>query len=413
MHEKSKKNVSGLSRHGVVLCCAEKGGRFMAKKRANGEGNIRKRKDGRWEGRYTAGYDPATGKRIIKNVLGKTQAEVKEKLVMAMDDAKDLDVARSDDYTVGSWLTNWYMLYARPNVRVSTAEYYRRSIELHINPRIGDIKLNKLTGRDLQKLYQDLRENGRLREVQKEKSPGLSASTVRGIHLMLHNALGRAVKERLIQRNPTEDCIAPKLEKKEMKFLPAEDMKAYLDEADRRHVLPMFYLELVSGLRKGELVAQLWSDLDVENQTIRVSKQATRDEKGNIVIIRPKTETSVRLVSIPQKAIELLQREHLKHPDNPYMFSSTQTGEMLYYPDSIVTLHKRIFKSAGLSYIPFHSLRHTIATAALQNGVDVKTVSSMLGHYNAGFTLCTYTHAARQKQEQASEKMGSFMDKVM
>ncbi|WP_217959753.1 tyrosine-type recombinase/integrase [Acutalibacter muris] len=384
----------------------------MAKKRANGEGNIRKRKDGRWEGRYTAGYDPATGKRLIKNVLGETQAEVKEKLAVAMDDAKDLDIARSDDYTVGSWLTNWYTLYAKPNVRVSTAEYYRRNIELHVTPRIGDIKLNKLTGRDLQKLYQDLRENGRLREAQKEKFPGLSASTVRGIHLMLHNAMDRAVKERLIQRNPTEDCIAPKLEKKEMKFLPVEDMKAYLDEADRRHVLPMFYLELVSGLRKGELVALLWSDLDIENQTISVSKQATRDENGNIVITRPKTETSVRLVSIPQKAVELLQREHLKHPDNPYMFPSTRTGEM-YYPDSIVTLHKRILKSAELSYIPFHSLRHTFATAALQNGVDVKTVSSMLGHYDAGFTLRTYTHATRQKQEQAAEKMGNFMDKVM
>ena len=384
----------------------------MAKKRANGEGNIRKRKDGRWEGRYTAGYDPTTSKRIIKNVLGKTQAEVKEKLASALEDTKDLDVARSDDYTVGSWLTNWYTLYAKPNVRVSTAEYYRRSIELHVNPQIGDIKLNKLTGRDLQKLYQDLRENGRLREAQKAKSPGLSASTVRGIHLMLHNALDRAVKERLIQRNPTADCIAPKLEKKEMKFLAAEDMKAYLDEADRRHVLPMFYLELVSGLRKGELVALLWSDLDIENQTISVSKQATRDENGNIVITRPKTETSVRLVSIPQKAVELLQQEHRKHPDNPYMFPSTRTGEM-YYPDSIVTLHKRILKSAGLSYINFHALRHTFATAALQNGVDVKTVSSMLGHYDAGFTLRTYTHATRQKQEQAAEKMGNFMDKVM
>ncbi len=384
----------------------------MAKKRANGEGNIRKREDGRWEGRYTVGYDPATGKRIIKNVLGKTQAEVKEKLAAAMDDTKDLNVARSDDYTVGAWLTNWYTLYAKPNVRVSTSEYYRRSIELHVNPRIGDIKLNKLTGRDLQKLYQDLRENGRLRDVQKEKSPGLSASTVRGIHLMLHNALDRAVKERLIQRNPTADCIAPKLEKKEMKVLPAEDMKAYLDEANRRHVLPMFYLELVSGLRKGELVALLWSDLDIENQTISVSKQATRDENGSIVITRPKTETSVRLVSIPQRAVELLQQEHRKHPDNPYMFPSTRTGEM-YYPDSIVTLHKRILKSAGLSYIPFHSLRHTFATAALQNGVDVKTVSSMLGHYDAGFTLRTYTHATRQKQEQAAEKMGNFMDKVM
>ncbi len=329
----------------------------MAKKRANGEGNIRKRKDGRWEGRYTAGYDPATGKRLIKNVLGKTQAEVKEKLAVAMDDAKDLDIARSDDYTVGSWLTNWYTLYAKPNVRVSTAEYYRRNIELHVTPRIGDIKLNKLTGRDLQKLYQDLRENGRLREAQKEKFPGLSASTVRGIHLMLHNAMDRAVKERLIQRNPTEDCIAPKLEKKEMKFLPAEDMKVYLDEAQRRNVLPMFYLELVSGLRKGELVALLWSDLDIESQTISVSKQATRDENGNIVITRPKTETSVRLVSIPQRAVELLQQEHRKHPDNPYMFPSTRTGEM-YYPDSIVTLHKRILKSAGLSHINFHALRH-------------------------------------------------------
>ena len=101
------------------------------------------------QGRYTAGYDPATGKRIIKNVLGKTQAEVKEKLAVAMDDVKDLDVARSDNYTVGSWLTNWYTLYAKPNVRVSTAEYYRRSIELHVNPRIGGIKLNKLTAHRL------------------------------------------------------------------------------------------------------------------------------------------------------------------------------------------------------------------------------------------------------------------------
>jgi len=381
----------------------------MAKKRANGEGNIRKRKDGRWEGRYTAGYDPSTGKRIIKNVLGKTQAEVKEKLAQAMESIKDLGVTRMDEYTVESWLTNWYTLYAKPNVRVSTAEYYRRSIELHVNPRIGNIKLNKLTGRDLQKLYQDLRENGRLREAQKEKSPGLSASTVRGIHLMLHNALDRAVKERLIQRNPTEDCTAPKLEKKEMKILSAEDMKAYLDEAARRNVLPMFYLELVSGLRKGELVALLWSDLNVENQTINVSKQATRDKNGNIVITRPKTETSVREVSIPKRAVELLQQEHRKHPDNPYMFPSTRTGEM-YYPDSIITLHKRILRSAGLSYINFHSLRHTFATTALQNGVDVKTVSSMLGHYDAGRT---YTHATRQKQEQAAEKMGDFMSQVM
>ena len=100
----------------------------MAKKRANGEGNIRKRKDGRWEGRYTAGYDTTTGKRIIKNVLGKTQAEVKEKLAQAIDSTKDLDVARSDDYTVATWLAEWYEIYAQPNIRLATAERYKMMI---------------------------------------------------------------------------------------------------------------------------------------------------------------------------------------------------------------------------------------------------------------------------------------------
>ena len=170
----------------------------MAKKRANGEGNIRKRKDGRWEGRYTAGYDEKTGKRIIKSVLGKTQAEVKEKLARALTEVETLDTRRLDEYTLGTWLQTWYELYAKPHLRFSTAEYYRRGIELHITPRIGDIPLKKLTGRDLQWLYKDLQEHGRLREAQKNKQPGLSDSTIRGIHTMLHNALDRAVKERLI-----------------------------------------------------------------------------------------------------------------------------------------------------------------------------------------------------------------------
>ena len=164
----------------------------MAKKRANGEGNIRKRKDGRWEGRYTAGYDPKTGKRIIKNVLGKTQAEVKQKLSTAMEACKAVDVVRSDDYTVAEWLRTWFALYAKPNIRPTTARSYQGSMELHIIPRIGCIKLNKLTGRDIQKLYKDLMENGRLRKAQNSKQPGLSNSTVRGIHMMLHNALDRA-----------------------------------------------------------------------------------------------------------------------------------------------------------------------------------------------------------------------------
>ena len=197
-----------------------------------------------------------------------------------------------------------------------------------------------------------------------------------------------------------------------LRNLQPEHMKAYLDAADARGLLPMFYLELVSGLRKGELVALLWSDLDIKNRTISVSKQYIKNPNGELTLSRPKTETFVRKVSIPQMAVDLLIQEHEKHPGNPYMFPSPITGEM-YYPDSVVNLHKKILKDAGLGHIRFHDLRHTFATLALQNGVDIKTVSSMLGHYDAGFTLRTYTHATRQKQDEAAETMGNFMEQVM
>lgn len=384
----------------------------MAKKRANGEGNIRKRKDGRWEGRYTAGYDPKTGKRLIKNVLGKTQAEVKEKLKRALEETNGLDVSRAaDEYTVASWLRTWYELYAKPNVRTATANRYELIIEQYTVPRIGNIKLKKLTTQHLQKLYKELLESGRI-HVGKGQDNGLSTTTVHSVHLMLHCALERAVKERLISRNPCEDCIVPKPRKLDMKILTPEHMKAYLEAADRRGLLPMFYLELVSGLRKGELVALRWDDVDIRQRTISVSKQYVRNPDGSLELTRPKTENSVRLVSIPQTAVDLLIQEHDKHPDSPYLFPSPLTGEM-YHPDSVVNLHKKILQDAGLEHLRFHDLRHTFATTALQNGVDVKTVSAMLGHFDAGFTLRTYTHATRQKQDEAAQTMGSFMTQVM
>ena len=199
----------------------------MAKKRANGEGNIRKRADGRWEGRYTAGYHSETGKRIIKNVLGKTQAECKAKLSAAMEATRGIDVSRADEYTVATWLRSWYEIYAKPNIRISTANRYQLMVEQYTIPRIGSIKLTKLTSRDLQKLYKDLMENGRIDRKSGHGNPGLSSTTVRSLHLMLHNAFERAVKERLIPRNPTEDCIAPKIQKFEMQILQPEHIKEY------------------------------------------------------------------------------------------------------------------------------------------------------------------------------------------
>ena len=108
----------------------------------------------------------------------------------------------------------------------------------------------------------------------------------------------------------------------------------------------------------------------------------------------------------------MLKQEHAKHPDNPWMFPSGRTGEM-YHPDSVVTLHKRILKDAGREYIRFHDLRHTFATMALQNGVDVKTVSSMLGHYSAGFTLDIYAHVTTDAQLKAAQTMGNILSRAV
>ena len=174
----------------------------------------------------------------------------------------------------------------------------------------------------------------------------------------------------------------------------------------------MFYLELVSSLWKGELVALQWDNVDIQSRTISVSKEYIRNPDGSLELTRTKTENSVRLVSLPQTAAELLIPEHSKHPDSPYPFPYPITGE-LYHPDSVVNLHKKILKDAGLPHIRFHDLRHTFATTALQNGVDMKTVSSMLGHYVTGFTLRTYIHATRQKQDEATQTTGSFMAQVI
>lgn len=256
-----------------------------------------------------------------------------------------------DDYTVATWLAEWYEIYAH-NIRLATAERYKMMIDIYTVPRIGGIKLAKLTAHDLQKLYKDLQENGRVNPG-KNGNKGLSNTTVRSLHLILHSTFGRAVKERLIVRNPTEECIALKARKVEMNILQPEDISAYLKAADECGLLPMFFLELVSGLRKAELTALFWSDLDTENKTISVSKQYVRNPNGELVLSRPKTENSVRLVSVPQEAVDLLCAEHSKYPNSPYMFPSPKTGEV-YHPDSIVNLHKKILKRTGLSHLKFH-----------------------------------------------------------
>ena len=225
----------------------------MSKRRANGEGSIRKRKDGRWEGRYTAGYDPETGKRLIKNVLGKTQAEVKEKLKTAINESQRLDVSKVGTYTVSSWVRAWYEVYAEPRIRPNTKLYYKNYIENHIVPEIGTIPLDKLTTIQIQRFYNNVQKSGRVQRkgFPELKDKSLSPRVVRGIHTLLNNSLEQAVAERLILTNPAQGCKLPKLEKKEMHVLPQEKIGLYLSEAEKRGLLAAFYLEPTTGLRRG------------------------------------------------------------------------------------------------------------------------------------------------------------------
>ena len=385
----------------------------MPKRRANGEGNIRKRKDGRWEGRYTVGHDPETGKAIIKNVLGKTQAEVKEKLKRAIEENVGIDYGRAKTYTVGSWLEVWMENYAKVKLRPSTFKTSQGFLSNHIKPQIGSIPLDKLTTIHIQRFYNNLQKSGRVqrKNFPELKDKSLSPRVVRGVHTLLRNCLEQAVAERLILSNPAQGCKLPQLEKKEMKILPQEKIGLYLAEAEKRGLLAAFYLELTTGLRRGELLALQWTDLDAESKTLAITKQVNRIN-GELVVSPPKTRNSVRTLALPQQAVNLLVAEHKKHPRNPYLFPSPKTGTM-YDPDAFRRTHDKILKAIGAEHIRFHDLRHTFATLSLKSGVDVKTLSGALGHYSAGFTLNTYTHATAQMKQDAADTIGGVISQQM
>ena len=317
---------------------------------------------------------------------------------------------RAEKTTLSEWITTWFETYSKPLIRPSTAKAYQSFIKNHIIPNIGGSTLSGLEPIDIQRMYNSIKTEGRVQSNKRKPGnaeQGLSSGLVRSVHSLLLQCLEQAVRNRLIPYNPVTSCKPPPKEKSEMRIIPSDKIGAYLKAAEECGFLPMFFLELSSGLRRGELLALLWSDLNVTDNTISITKQVT-GIKGGLVVSAPKTPNSIRVIAIPEQASDLLAAEHAKHPGNPYMFPSPVTGKM-YYPDSVGRIHKRILTKAGLERNRFHDLRHTFSTLALQNGVDIKTLSNMLGHYSAGFTLDTYTHVTDKVQREAAKKVGSFM----
>ena len=379
----------------------------MAKKRANGEGSIRKRKDGRWEGRYTAGHDSETGKAIYKNVLGRSQAELKEKLKQAIGEAQALDITKAGKYTVGEWMEVWFQDYAKIKVRPSSHQTYQGYIHNHIRPNIGDIPLEKLTSLDLQKFYKKLLTTGRVDRVEAKGQPkGLSAKTVRNIHQILSSALKLAQEQRLILTNPAEGCALPRVEHQEMKTLTTVQLASFFREARESGVFELYYLELATGLRRGELLGLKWEDIDLERGDLRVRRQVSRIN-GEVVEAPLKTKNAYRTLPLAEDTVSVLKEQRRKVGNSPWVFPSPNGGPIS--PDSVLHMLHRVLKRAGLPKVRFHDLRHTFATLALQNGVDVKTVSGMLGHFSAGFTLDTYAHITSAAQRQAAKTMENVL----
>ena len=362
----------------------------MPKRRANGEGNIRKRKDGRWEGRYTIGHDPETGKAIIKNVLGKTQAEVKEKLKKAIEENVGIDYGRAKTYTVGSWLEVWMENYARVKLRPSTFKTSQGFLKNHIKPQIGGIPLAELTSLDLQRFYKHLLDGGRVDRIEAKKKPkGLAPKTVRNIHQMIGSTYNLAMEQKLVARNPAQGCALPEVEHKEMKTLTADQLSAFFQEARDSGVYELYYLDLATGLRRGELLGLKWTDVDFDRRVVQVQRAISR-QNGKVVEAPLKTKNAYRTLTLSADAISVLMHQRRKTGSSEWVFPSPSGGPMS--PDSVLHMLQRVLKRAGLPRIRFHDLRHTCATMLCRQKISLRDIQLWLGHSTYQTTADIYTH---------------------
>ena len=381
----------------------------MAKKRKGGEGTIRQRVDGRWEGRYVIGYDDK-GYPKTKNVLAKTKRECAEKLQKLKE---ELGGIKSDkvkpDMRFGDWLEYWYETHSKPKIRATTQLGYESRIRLHIVPEIGNIPLNKLTQNDLQQFYARLKKNGR-KSLTEYYGEGLSDRMVRMCHATCRTALEKAVQEGLIRTNPAIGCKLPPKRAREMQVLDRDELQRFLIQAQSEGYYELFLLDLSTGLRRGELMALQWDDLDFETGVLNVNKQVY-PVNGELQFSEPKTKNSIRKIVLPSAVVEVL-REYKKTVNSRWMFPSPVKEDFPITPGVVRSRLQLILERAGCKHVRFHDLRHTFATLALQNGMDVKTLSAMLGHVSAATTLDIYTHITDDMQRTAAANIDRGIGKA-
>ena len=296
----------------------------------------------------------------------------------------------------------WYKTYSKPHIRLTTQLCYENRIYLHIIPSIGEIPLNKLTQSDLQKFYADLKKNGRKSKVERYGT-GVSDRLVRSCHATCRTALQKAVEEKLISVNPAIGCKLPPKKAQEMQVLTHEEMRRFLIQSKQDDFYELALLELATGMRRGEICALKWSDLDFETGALRIQRQAYHVDHG-VVISEPKTKQSCRSIILPPSVLNVL-RQYRETVDSEWMFPSpVKEGEPLN-PNGVYRKMVKILDRAQCKRVRFHDLRHTFATTALEHGMDIKTLSAIIGHVSSATTLDIYSHVTDEMQANAANKI--------
>ena len=282
--------------------------------------------------------------------------------------------------TLREYIIFWQETYDRYQSRSTTYAAHNYVFKNHILPGLGDVLLSELTSEMVGDFLEERRRFGNHRPG----SSGLGEETMRHIHRLLQQCLDQAIRDGLMSDNPARAFRYSKPKKVNANVLTPLEMEDYLNTAERLGHLPMFMLALTAGLRQGELIALKWSDLDIENWTLTIAE-------NRAVVRRELVEYGgqTRTIALTPEVIDLLIREHDKHPSSPLMFMHPATLKP-YSPQMVRRMHDEIIKEAGIDHIRYVDLRHTCAILALKNGMDTKELARMLGHYRPTITRQNY-----------------------
>lgn len=376
----------------------------MARKRADGEGTITQRSDGRWMGRLSVSRD-VDGKAHRLAVYGSTQAEVVEKLknLRQQRDTNAKSVVGKD--TVAGYLQRWLENDVEVNRDAKTHQEYEGTVRLYVSPFIGHIKLSKLDGEQLVAWQGTLKKKG--------FSPNMRLRSIR----VLRNALNKAVKLRLLPYNPIMALDKPKVTRKQVTPLETDACQRLFKACKSHRLGDLIVLAAMTGLRKGELFALDWNAVNLDEGVLVVRRQV--QELGGLKLKEPKTAAGKRVVSLDPVAVEALRSrlkkakaEGFEPEDVPIVFANERGGYLrgsnfdrrVWYP---------IREVAGIpDTFVFHDLRHTQASLMLAAGVDLKVIQARLGHRDFATTANTYSHLLQNAQNEAVEKLAAMMKKT-